>query len=157
AAVCHDYSRPLSIWSVEEAGSDPAIRQRAADHRALAMHLEEAKRSLKDPNRKGIFRFHLKWLGQAELTSAADLAARGARCAEDGQADRAPADFTRATQLASDDEAIWYDCGAGWAAAGRWEQAVPYFARFADLGRGTSNQWRSIAILPLYLNDRETY
>src|SRR5262249_59449297 len=89
--------------------------------------------------------------------SAADLAARGALFARDGQGDRATADLNRATELAPDDEAIWYDCGAGLAAAGRWEQALPYFARFADLGRGTDSQWRSITALSLYLNDRETY
>jgi WD40 repeat protein/Flp pilus assembly protein TadD len=157
AAVCHDYANPVSIWSVEEAGSDPAGRQRAADRRALATHLEQAKSSLRDAKRQAIFRFHLKWLGAAELTAAADLAARGTLYARDGQWDRATADFTRATQLAPDDEAIWYDCGAGLAAAGRWEQALPYFARFADLGRGTDMQWRSITALSLSLNDRETY
>jgi WD40 repeat protein len=157
AAVCHDYANPVSIWSVEEADGDPAGRQRAADRRALATHLEQATSSLRDAKRQAIFRFHLKWLGEAELTSAADLAARGALFARDGQWDRATADFTRATQLAPDDEAIWYDCGAGLAAAGRWKQAVPYFSRFAELGRGTDLQWRSITALSLYLNDRETY
>jgi tetratricopeptide (TPR) repeat protein len=157
AAVCHDYANPVSIWSVEEAGSDPARRERAADRRALARHLEEANASLRDAQRQAIFRFHLKWLGEAELTASADLAARGALFARDGQWDRATADFARATQLSPDDEAIWYDCGAGLAAAGRWEQAVPYFARFADLGRGTHVQWRSLTVLPLYLNDREAY
>jgi WD40 repeat protein/Flp pilus assembly protein TadD len=157
AAVCHDYANPVSIWSVEEAGSDPAGRQRAADRRALATHLEQAKSSLRDAKRQAIFRFHLKWLGESELTSAADLAARGALYARDGQSDRATADFSRATQRAPDDEAIWYDCGAGLAAAGRWEQALPYFSRFADLGRGTHLQWCSITALSLYLNDRETY
>src|SRR5262249_61459630 len=91
------------------------------------------------------------------LAPAAAVAARGALFAQDGRWDRATADFTRATQLAPDDEAIWYECGAGLAAAGRWEQALPYFARFADLGRGTDGQWRSITALSLYLNDRETY
>jgi eukaryotic-like serine/threonine-protein kinase len=157
AAVCHDYANPVSIWSVEEADSDRAGRQRAADRRALVMHLEEAKRSLSDSKSRAIFRFHLKWLGEAELTSAADLAARGALFAQDGSWDRATADFTRATQLAPDDEAVWYECGAGLAAAGRWEQAVPYFARFTELGRGTDRQWRSITALSLYLNDQATY
>jgi WD40 repeat protein len=181
AAVCHDYANPVSIWSVEEADTDPAARQRAADRRALIMHLEEAKRNLQDSKRRAlyevnppptqdeakrnlqdskqraIFRFHLKWLAEAELTSAADLAARGALFAQDGRWDRATADFTRATQRAPDDEAIWYECGAGLAAAGRWQQALPYFSRFTDLGRGTDFQWCHIAALPLYLNDRETY
>jgi WD40 repeat protein len=157
AAVCHDYSNPVSIWSVEETSSDPAGRQRAADRRALVRHLEEAKRSLKDSKQQAIFHFHLKWLGETELTAAADLAARGALYAQDGQPDRATADFTRATHLAPDDQAIWYECGAGWAAAGRWEQAGPYFARFTDLGRGTDLQWRSITALSWYLNNRETY
>jgi len=157
AAVCHDYANPVSIWSVEEAVSDPAGRQRAADHRALARHLEQAKWGLKDPKRRAIFRFHLKWLGEAELTSAADLAARGALFAQDGRLDRATADFTRATELAPDDEGIWYECGAGLAAAGRWEQALLYFSRFADLGRGTDRQWRGITALSLYQNDQETY
>jgi tetratricopeptide (TPR) repeat protein len=121
------------------------------------MHLEQAQSSLKDAKRRAIFGFHLKWLGEAELTAAADLAARGALFAQGGQQDRATADFTRATQLAPDDEAIWYECGAGLAAAGRWEQAVPYFTRFADLGRGTDLQWRSLTALSLYLNDKETY
>src|SRR5262249_29716185 len=114
AAVCHDYANPVSIWSVEEAGSDPAGRQQAADRRALTMHLEQARLSLKDAKRRAIFRFHLKWLGEAELPSAADLAARGALYARADQWDRAAADFTRATQRSPDDEAIWYDCGAGW-------------------------------------------
>jgi WD40 repeat protein/serine/threonine protein kinase len=157
AAVCHDYVNPVSIWSVEEADGDPAARQRAADRRGLFMHLEQAKLNLKDAGRRAVFGFHLKWLGEAELTAAADLAARGALFAQDGQQDRATADFTRATQLAPDDEAIWYDCGAGWASAGRWEQAVPYLARFAELGRGTDLQWRCITALSLYLNDQETY
>src|SRR5262249_25009515 len=64
---------------------------------------------------------------------------------------------TRATQLAPDDEAVWFECGAGLAAAGRWEQALPYFSRFTDLGRGTDVQWSHIAPLLLYLNDRESY
>jgi eukaryotic-like serine/threonine-protein kinase len=157
AAICHDSANPVSIWSVEEAGSDPAGRQRAADLRSLATHLEQAKAALRDAKRQATFRFHLKWLGEAELTSAADLAARGALYARDGQSDRATADFTRATQLAPDDEAVWYECGAGWAAVGRWEQALPYFARFADLGRGTDRQWYNITVLSLYLNDREAY
>jgi WD40 repeat protein/tetratricopeptide (TPR) repeat protein len=157
AAVCHDYANPVSIWSLEEAGSDPAGRLRAADHRARALHLEQAKSSLKDAKRRATFLFHLKWLGEAELTSASDLAGRGALYAQDGRWDRATADFTRATQRAPDDEAIWYDCGAGWAAAGRWEQALPYFSRFTDQGRGTYVQWCHLAPLPLYLNDRETY
>jgi WD40 repeat protein/tetratricopeptide (TPR) repeat protein len=145
--------------ALSEALRQAALRAvlRAADRRALATHLEQAKASLRDAKRQAIFRFHLRWLGEAELTSAADLAARGALYARDGQWDRATADFTRATQLAPDDEAVWYDCGAGWAAVGRWEQALPYFARFADLGRGTDLQWRSITPLPLYLGDRETY
>jgi eukaryotic-like serine/threonine-protein kinase len=157
AAVCHDYANPVSIWSGEEAGSDRAGRQRAADRRALASHLEEANLSLKDAKRQANFRFHLRWLGEAEVNSAADLAARGALYARDGQWDRATADFTRATQLAPDDETIWFDCGAGLADAGRWEQALPYFSRFADRGRGTDAQWRSITALSLYLNDREAY
>src|SRR5207253_8502741 len=103
AAVCHDYANPVSIWSVEEAGSDPAGRQRADDRRALARHREEAKLGLKDAKRRAIFRFHLKWLAEAELTAADDLAARGALFAQDGRWDRATADFTRATQLAPDD------------------------------------------------------
>src|SRR5262249_6190709 len=78
AAVCHDYANPVSIWSVEEAGSDPTGRQQAADRRALVKHLEEAKWSLKAAKSRAIFRFHLKWLGETELTAAADLAARGA-------------------------------------------------------------------------------
>jgi tetratricopeptide (TPR) repeat protein len=123
----------------------------------LIMHLEKAKLSLKDAKRRAIFRFHLKWLGEAELTAAADLAARGALFAQDGRWDRATADFTRATQLAPDDEGIWYECGAGLAAVGRWEQAVPYFARFTELGRGTDRQWRGITALSLYLNDLATY
>jgi WD40 repeat protein/serine/threonine protein kinase len=157
AAVCHDYANPVSIWSVEASDTDPAGRQRAADHRALATHLEQAKLALTDAKRRAIFRFHLKWLEQAELTSPADLAARGALFAQDSRWDRAIADFTRATQLAPDDEGIWYKCGAGFAAAGRWEQAVPYFARFAELGRGTDSQWRHITALSLYLNDQATY
>src|SRR5262249_2313039 len=60
AAVCHDYATPVSIWSVAEADTDPAGRQRAADRRALATHLEEAKWSLKDAQRRATFRFHLK-------------------------------------------------------------------------------------------------
>jgi len=87
AAVCHDYAKPVSIWSVEEADTDPAGRQRSAHHRALASHLEQANSSLKDAKRRAIFRFHLKWLEQAELTSAADLAARGALFAQDGRWD----------------------------------------------------------------------
>jgi WD40 repeat protein/serine/threonine protein kinase len=157
AAVCHDYANPVSIWSVEEAGSDSAGRQRAANRRALAAHLGQAKLSLKDAKRQAILRFHLKWIGEAELTAGADLVARGALFARDGQWDRAAADFTRATQLAPDDEAVWYECGDGWAAAGRWEKAAPCFARFADLGRGTDLQWRSITALSLYLNDQQTY
>jgi tetratricopeptide (TPR) repeat protein len=157
AAICHDYANPVSIWSVEEAGADPAERQRAADHRARARHLEQAKSSLTSATQRAVFRFHLKWLGEAELTTATDLAARGGLYAQDGQWDRAAADFTRATQLAPDDEAIWYECGAGWAAAGRWEQALPYFARFTDLGRGSDGPWRSITALSLYRNDLETY
>jgi WD40 repeat protein len=157
AAVCHDYSNPVSIWSVEEDDSDAAGRLRGADHRALSLHLEQAKLSLTDAKQRAIFLFHLKWLGEAELTAAADLVARGALYARDGQWDRAAADFTRATQLTPDNEAIWYECGVGFAVAGRWEQAVPYFSRFADLGRGTDEQWRGITALALYLNDRETY
>jgi tetratricopeptide (TPR) repeat protein len=91
------------------------------------------------------------------LTSAADLAARGALYARDGQWDRATADFTQATKLAPDDEAVLYECGAGWAAVGRWQQALPYFSRFTDLGGGTELQWRSLTALALYLDDRETY
>jgi WD40 repeat protein/tetratricopeptide (TPR) repeat protein len=157
AAVCHDYANPVSIWSVEEADSDPVARQRAADRRGFVMHLEQAKSSLKDAKRRAVFGFHLKWLGETVLTTADDLAARGGLFAQDGQWDRAAADFTRATQLAPDDEAIWYECGAGLAAASRWEQAGPYFARFAELGRGTDLQWRHITAYALSLNDRETY
>jgi WD40 repeat protein len=157
AAVCHDVANPVSIWSVDVAGADPVARQRAADRRALSMHLESAKKVLHDAERQAAFRFHLDWVGKAELASAADLAARGALFAQDGQWDRAAADFTRATQLGPDDEAIWYECGAGCAATGRWERAVPYFSRFTDLGRGTSHQWRTMTALSLYLNDRETY
>src|SRR5262249_58447310 len=78
AAVCHDYANPVSIWSLDEADGDPAGRQRAADHRALAMHLEQAKLSLKDAQRQAIFRFHLKWLGGARVTPGAGPPARRA-------------------------------------------------------------------------------
>jgi tetratricopeptide (TPR) repeat protein len=157
AAICHDYKKPVSIWSVEESGKDLAARQQAANRRALVVHLEDGRLSPREAKPRASFLFHLKWLEQAELTAAADYAARGALFACVGKWDRATADFTRATELAPNVQAIWYECGAGLAAAGRWEQSLPYFSRFAELGRGVGYQWQGVAAVPLYLNDTEAY
>jgi WD40 repeat protein/serine/threonine protein kinase/tetratricopeptide (TPR) repeat protein len=157
AAVCHDYFAPLSIWSVEEVGSNGAGRPLAANRRALAVHFSEAISSSLDPTRRATFLFHLKWLEGAELITAADHAMRGMLFAREGRWDRATADFGQATKLDPGDPAIWFECGAGLAAAGRWDQAIPYFARFADLDCLSSIQWRGVTALPLYLNDMETY
>src|SRR5262249_41628687 len=83
--------------------------RRAHERRPLARHVEQAKLGLKDTRRQALFRCHLKWLGAAELPAAPEFATRGALYARDGQWDRATADFTRATQLAPDDEAVWYE------------------------------------------------
>jgi WD40 repeat protein/serine/threonine protein kinase len=62
AAVCHDYANPVSIWSVEEAGSDPAARLRAAERRAIAAHWEAASNSYRKDKNRALFLFHLKCL-----------------------------------------------------------------------------------------------
>src|SRR5262249_42105559 len=157
AAICHDYANPVSIWSVEEAGSDPAARLRAAERRAITAHWEVASNSYRKDKNRALFLFHLKCLEGVPVLEAADYAGRGKLHAWNGQWDKADADFARAVELAPDSSELLFECGEFYAEHGKWDKAAPLCARAIALGPGDDRHCGLNACLQWQIGDREGY
>jgi hypothetical protein len=112
AAICHDGNWPVSLWSVEdETARDPAARLRAAQRRAIAVHLEVASDNCRKDKNRAVFRFHLKCLEGVPALEASEYVKRGKLYAWNGQWDKAEADFAKAFERVPDSAALHFECG----------------------------------------------
>ena len=157
AAICHDMSHPLALWSVDQAaGRDPSSRMRAALRRVVATHVRMARIAMQLEQQDG-FLFHLTQLDRLELTTAEEYIARGALNARADRIVEAMDDLERAIKLAPDDTDVLFMVGRTYASAGMWDQAAPYFDKYFTQGQGHYETICQVVAVPLYRNHQATY
>jgi WD40 repeat protein len=102
AAICHDSSAAVSLWSL-------ADRLGTAERRAAAHRLHEALVCARERDGPGL-RFHLERLANETLAGAWEFLARGNLYAHRGQWEQAAADYARgfAGGLPRD-PAVWFE------------------------------------------------
>jgi WD40 repeat protein/serine/threonine protein kinase/tetratricopeptide (TPR) repeat protein len=156
AAICHDYNWPVSVWSVEdETARDPAARLRAAQRRAIGVHLEVAADSYRKDKDHAVFLFHLKCLEGVPALEAPQYVKRGKLYVWNGQWDKAEADFARASELAPDSAALHFECGELYAEHGKWDMATGHCARAHALDPRDDLLSCTSACLHWQIGDRE--
>jgi tetratricopeptide (TPR) repeat protein len=158
AAICHDVNWPVSVWSVEdETARDPAARLRAAQRRAIAVHLDVASDSYRNDKDRAVFLFHLKCLEGAPALEAPEYVKRGKLYAWNGQWDKAEADFARAFSRAPDSAELYFECGEIYAEDGMWGKAAAHCARAFALDPRDDSRSCVNACLHWQIGDREGY
>jgi WD40 repeat protein/serine/threonine protein kinase/lipoprotein NlpI len=158
AAICHDYNAPISLWSVEdETDRDPAARLRAADRRAIAVHLDVASNSYRKDKNRAVFLFHLKCLEGLQVLDALDYVGRGRLYAWNGQWDKADADFAQTFARAPDTSELHLECGSFYAEQGKWDRASAHYARAHALDPMDDRLSCMNACLRWQIGDREAW
>jgi WD40 repeat protein/serine/threonine protein kinase/tetratricopeptide (TPR) repeat protein len=158
-AICHDMHWPVSVWSVEdETARDPAARLRAAERRAIGVHLELASNPYNRQNKdRAVFLFHLKCLEGVPVLEASEYVGRGKLYAWNGQWGKADADFAKAFELAPDSSELHFECGWSYAEHGKWDKAAAHYAKGLALDPRHSERYRMSLCLHWQIGDREGY
>jgi WD40 repeat protein/serine/threonine protein kinase len=158
AAICHDYNAPVSLWSVvDEATRDPAARLRAAERRAITVHLDVASKSHGKDKNHALFLFHLKCVDGVQVLDAPGYVGRGKLYVWNGQWDKAEADFAKAFEVAPDSSELHFECGEFYAEHGKWDKAAAQYAQATGRDSGDDRHSSVNACLHWQIGDREGY
>src|SRR5262249_45877701 len=132
-------------------------RLRAAQRRAIAVHLEVAPDSYRDDKNRAVFFFHLKCLEGVPALEAPEYVKRGKLYAWNGQWDKAEADFAKAFEQAPDSAELRFACGEFYAEHGKWDKAAAHCARAIALDPRDDQHCSMNACLQWQIGDREGY
>ncbi|MCI0456462.1 MAG: hypothetical protein L0Z62_05720 [Gemmataceae bacterium] len=160
AAICHGSSETaVSIWSVaDDTQAVRAARLRAAQQRALARHLYEARGYSRGYGDRESVRFHAACLEGLELPGPWDYLEPGKLHAMLGQEEPALADLARVAKSRIDGWFSALERGHVYAELGRWDEAAAAYAQAFEQGVPLDAlAWRQQAALRLHLGDHAGY
>jgi tetratricopeptide (TPR) repeat protein len=131
------------VWSAPpDSSAERNRRRRSAERRAFATHAGKAAEysGLRVPNLEAA-QFHLRFIRDADIHDAWELAQRGLAFSRLGDGARAEADFAKAEAIAPSANRACLVRGEELALAGDWQKAKSYYVRGLACDSGKYSDW----------------